>query len=348
VTTQLGLVPRQCIKPFHALHSLNLTSASASSPSTRYSDSPAMSTPTSLLSHSPGIVQSVKIGPRTRQPNPTKNRPPVTRRKGQDTQLQETLIGRGQGLPILRDSVTSSSSSTVKIADTLDKDVSAKKQRKNLTSFPPSPPPRKSSMKFKSRMKETGQNVPPSRPSREGADDLDIRLSSTLQNNLSPLKVSDHHKRESLERLFTDALARRTPTSNQPIPISSQTRQRSSRHPMQSLGRQTSQLSQSRAHRQRQTRVKDLANFRNEQRPSQRFQCLIKTQSHLAKVRSQVLAMRGTVNMDNGEGKPVSAAQAHEHARRARLLAAHKLLRALKAVLVTEGSLKWMTFSERV
>jgi hypothetical protein len=244
-------------------------SASVSSPSTRYSDSPGpwsrTSTPTSLSSYSPGIVQTVKIGPRTRQPSPAKNRPPVTRRKGQDAQQQGSSVEGGHGLPALRESVTSSSSSsTVKISDALDKDVSVKKQRKNLTPPPPSPPPRKSSMKFKSPKKETSapleaeqappeqafpefahlkttmvsptrKDTPPSRPSREGTGDLDIRPSPIIQSNLSPLKVIGHHKRDSsLESLFTDAPPRHGPTPNQPIPTPSQTTRRPSRYPTQS------------------------------------------------------------------------------------------------------------------
>jgi hypothetical protein len=77
----------------------------------------------------------------------------------------------------------------------------------------------------------TRQNFPPSRPSREGTEDLDIKPSPIIQSNLSPLKVSGHHRRESSENTFFESQARSIPTPAQPTPGPSQTSRRISRHP---------------------------------------------------------------------------------------------------------------------
>ncbi|KAH0544606.1 hypothetical protein FGG08_001255 [Glutinoglossum americanum] len=117
--------------------------AHTSSPSTRYSESPGpwsrTSTPTSMSSHSPGITL------------PTRNRPPITRRRTGSTSEERSGNADNQGLSSLRESLTSSSSgSTVKGGDRGDegKDVKRKKKSKRLSPPPPSPPPRKSSQTF--------------------------------------------------------------------------------------------------------------------------------------------------------------------------------------------------------
>ena len=93
-----------------------------SASSTRCSESPGpfsrTSTPTSVSSHSPGIVVPPKFTSRLRpQISPTRSRPPITRRKiGVPTVDQDALDN--QGLSALRESQTSSSSSsTVKATD---------------------------------------------------------------------------------------------------------------------------------------------------------------------------------------------------------------------------------------
>ena len=98
----------------------------SASPSTRYSESPGPgaysrdTTPTSMSSQSPGILAPLKTtAPRLRQGSPALTRPPVSsvtrRRAGSNTNEAEGPIVDPQGLPSLRESLTSSSSnSTVK------------------------------------------------------------------------------------------------------------------------------------------------------------------------------------------------------------------------------------------
>ncbi|KAI9880726.1 MAG: hypothetical protein M1830_001009 [Pleopsidium flavum] len=135
----------------------SLRSGYTSSPSTRCSESPGpfsrTSTPTSMSSHSPALLLGSKAGPRTRQLSPTRSRPPVTlagRRAG------ALIHGEGdgkldsQGLPALRESLTSSSSgSTVKAGERGGKSTTQiRKKTARLSPPPPSPPLRKSSRKF--------------------------------------------------------------------------------------------------------------------------------------------------------------------------------------------------------
>ncbi len=219
-----------------------LHTAPTSSPSTRYSESPGpfsrTSTPTSMSSHSPGIVLAPKSMQRVRQPSPTRSRPPVTRIRAGSTPRADTISPLdAQGLPSVRESLTSSSSgSTVKAGDKGDK-KSKEAKKVGLSPPPPSPPPRKSSTKFsrsRSATKESqigakysttiprpmppsvavssvpiasGQEVseyrftPPLRPSRVGAPELDIlrKPSPIIRSNLTRLETTGHKRRESLE-----------------------------------------------------------------------------------------------------------------------------------------------------
>ncbi|MCJ1300778.1 hypothetical protein MMC08_003576 [Hypocenomyce scalaris] len=130
--------------------------AHSSSPSTRYSESPGpfsrTSTPTSMSSHSPGIVlPPSKSAPRPRPLSPTRSRPPVTRRRLGGAAHEDGLDGaRTRGLPALRESLTSSSSSsTVKGVDRTEAtEVQKARTRSRLSPPPPSPPLRNSSKQF--------------------------------------------------------------------------------------------------------------------------------------------------------------------------------------------------------
>ncbi|KAI9681431.1 MAG: hypothetical protein M1817_002715 [Caeruleum heppii] len=131
----------------------------ASSPSSRYSESPGpfsrASTPTSMSSHSPGITVSTKFSVRSRHPSPINSRPPVTRRAGIDGH-DNHLGPDATGLPSLRESLTSSSSgSTVKPAKSgtpseqkTRLDHAKDKQKRRVPRSPPSPPLRSSSRRF--------------------------------------------------------------------------------------------------------------------------------------------------------------------------------------------------------
>ncbi len=96
--------------------------AHSSGSSTRRSESPGSfsrtSTPTSMSSYSPGISVPAKTPMYTRQLSPTRSRPPVTRRHGVTPHRQDLNVPETRGLPALRESATSSSSSsTVKGAE---------------------------------------------------------------------------------------------------------------------------------------------------------------------------------------------------------------------------------------
>lgn len=147
----------------HAISTQNLppptpSFAHSSGSSTRRSESPGAfsrtSTPTSMSSHSPSIPLSAKSPIRLRQVSPTRSRPPVTRRRiGSLPPQDDTLLSRYQGLPALRESGTSSSSSsTVKGAERAGAErveaTQVHKTPRRLSPPPPSPPPRLSSKKF--------------------------------------------------------------------------------------------------------------------------------------------------------------------------------------------------------
>ena len=218
---------------------------SAGSPSTRYSDSPGpfsdrTSTPTSVSSYSPGLSTSSRVPPRGRHSSPTRTRPPVTRRAGNAAGEGPTGPVGFNGLPSLRESLTSSSSgSTVKPAERVETVIDeGMKSSRRLSPPPPSPPLRKSSMKFSRARLGRDQHVdhPPSkrekqpqlpkpssrnaksspigpsnagvrapappRPSRDGAPDLHSQLNSpapVIQSNLTGLPSLSHRKRTSVD-----------------------------------------------------------------------------------------------------------------------------------------------------
>jgi hypothetical protein len=132
----------------------------SASPSTRFSESPGPgaysrdTTPTSISSQSPGIIAPIKTTtPRLLQGSPAFSRPPVTRRRAGSTPNEvEGPIIDTHGLPELRESITSSSSNSTVKGDGKTKTPDSKekkKKKKRLSPLPPSPPPRKSSTKFK-------------------------------------------------------------------------------------------------------------------------------------------------------------------------------------------------------
>ena len=224
-----------------------------SSPSTRYSESPGpwsrTSTPTSMSSHSPGVVMPSKFPVKSRQISPTRSRPPVTRRRADSFNPDDTLGSLdAQGLPSVRESVTSSSSSgsTMKAGEKGDRrkesspEIKKRKKKGGLSPPPPSPPPRKSSQRF---MKGSAQDesprgaqqqqnsIPepprslftgsrlarPPRPSREGAPDLNESFESIppiIQSQLPTL--SSHRRRDSSD---APAMGSRQIASNANAPL---------------------------------------------------------------------------------------------------------------------------------
>ncbi|MCJ1382529.1 hypothetical protein MMC17_005642 [Xylographa soralifera] len=214
--------------------------ARSSSASTRASISPGpfsrTSTPTSISSHSPGITLPPKFIPRLKTPSsPTKTRPPVTRRNFGVAGSKDE-VAEDQGLPPLRES--SSSSSTVKAAEQIERTEVAQVERKTRLAPPPPTPPLRLSSKRSPSVRGPASNVPvagrgrtvvqedqvayrrpsvsqsripalttsrsvavPPRPSREGTPILEKqRPSPVIQSNLNHLATSGHTRRESLEK----------------------------------------------------------------------------------------------------------------------------------------------------
>jgi hypothetical protein len=151
------------------------------SPSTRFSESPGPgasaysrdTTPTSMSSQSPGIFLPMKTTtPRLRQGNaPIMNRPPVSsttrRRAGSSADIDSTGSPvESSGLSIVRESLTSSSSNSTVKGDGKSS-VKERKKKNRLSPLPPSPPPRKSSQKFKKP--RSGEFNSPSKQSQSPA-----------------------------------------------------------------------------------------------------------------------------------------------------------------------------------
>ncbi|MCJ1345087.1 hypothetical protein MMC31_003292 [Peltigera leucophlebia] len=222
--------------------------AHSSGSSTRRSESPGgfsrTSTPTSMSSHSPGIPLPAKSPLGVRQSSPTGSRPPVTRRGIRNLPPHDDAkLSENQGLSVLRESGTSSSSSsTVKGIERVEV-TQVRNPASGLSPPPPSPPPRVSSKqplqlqddiyharnplttadvlqrRQPLRSQTTGEtgltkNVfaspsrplgAPPRPSREGAPKLESGLapSPIIRSNLRGLVTTGHKRRESLEKSIT-------------------------------------------------------------------------------------------------------------------------------------------------
>ncbi|CAI7656468.1 unnamed protein product [Penicillium glandicola] len=214
----------------------------ASSPSTRYSESPSIwsrgSTPTSLSSYSPGMT---KIG-RLRQPSPSQTRlpvfsPPPTHASPQQERLELKTQPRV---------ITTKPSGSSSIGTGKGQRIPSSKSPSTVPRGPPrSPPPRKSSVNFSSPKSsdidveqarkeveeaerrlfdpqrimesspvgnvETPQSPP--RPSRDGTHRLELETSPIVQSNLRHLRTTGHTRRESIEKIL--ATKQPHPTPNQ-------------------------------------------------------------------------------------------------------------------------------------
>lgn len=203
--------------------------AVSTTPSTRYSESPGpfsvSSTPTSMSSYSPTVALSIKPA-RVRQASPLENRPPVARSRAVET----TTIRQQHGLSCVRESSTSSSSTSTVLADGGKLKERASPSR--LSAPPPSPPVGSPSPTQIVRHQESrnrdypatpSSNIPrfqpppelahladqpqglsgfrrPSRPSRDGASDI-IGLrepSPVIQSNMTSFP-SSHRRTGSTE-----------------------------------------------------------------------------------------------------------------------------------------------------
>ncbi|KAL6715568.1 hypothetical protein ACLMJK_006529 [Lecanora helva] len=223
---------------------LNSSFIHDSGSSTRRSESPGnfsrTSTPTSMSSQSPGLGTPAKA-PLRRPSSPTRSRPPVTRRKFPP---EENNPSQSKGLTAVRESATSSSSSSTIKASEQRRDGSQARSDRS-TPLPPSPPVRQSSKRVPrrdepSQKQETTIDVPerdvrattdvkspqseitpaqtettslsrfrspPPRPSREGTPRLDdaFEPAPVIRTRLPPLQTSGHRRRLSSEKDISSA-----------------------------------------------------------------------------------------------------------------------------------------------
>ncbi|CEL09426.1 hypothetical protein ASPCAL12562 [Aspergillus calidoustus] len=209
---------------------------SASTPSTRYSGSPGVwsrastSTPASLSSCSPGIIQPMKVGPRLRQPSPSQTRLPVFSPQAQKPSLPSSpAAGKSPNL------VQTFGSTTSLVTENRENATETPE-----TTKPPTPSllPRRMSMKSSlPRQVRTTPDIPPKsekvdpkrvvadspgaagvsspsrpspqipvRPSREGTTQLDLEPSPVVRANI-PARVIRGHKRRISAESTSGALA---------------------------------------------------------------------------------------------------------------------------------------------
>lgn len=210
---------------------------SASTPSTRYSESPGIwsrgSTPTSLSSYSPGIVQTSKIS-RLRQPSPSTRLPVFTPPTAYPS--PQSASGDRSGPLVPKSALPKRSTRSSPSVDAEDQTQTRHKStRTPIQGRPLSPPARKSSVNFSppdkspeskdshvnvekarkevaeaerelfnsQRSLTTVPGVPktPPRPSRDGTHRLDLETSPVIQSNLPYLRSTGHTRRESAERI---------------------------------------------------------------------------------------------------------------------------------------------------
>lgn len=223
---------------------------SASTPSTRYSESPGMwsrgSTPTSLSSYSPGIVHSTKVG-RLRQLNTSKTRLPVFSPPATTTSPQSATVEHAELKPQRKTTPKLPASLTAGTRPAVNTPNHPRKPAIATFKGPPhSPPPRKSSTKFsppkdvdidvEKAKKEVEEaelelfnshrsravisspepSVPktPPRPSRDGTPRLDLEASPVIKSNLPYLRSTGHTRRESAERIRIQGQKSTTPIPN--------------------------------------------------------------------------------------------------------------------------------------
>ena len=204
--------------------------ASASSPSTRYSNSPGIwsrtSTPTTISSVSPGIVQPVK-GSRLRQPSPYETRLPGFSPQASSVSQGGGLDRKAFGSPIM----TQPTGSMVSLGkESTEENTVRQKNGRTVagsSSMLPRGPSAQSSLPRGTRpnigasqtmSKEVKSSAQPRRPSREdglrvvtngpqipfrptrfGTHRLEQEPSPVVKSNISPGTVTSHKRRDSLE-----------------------------------------------------------------------------------------------------------------------------------------------------
>ncbi|KAF3042516.1 hypothetical protein E8E11_007577 [Didymella keratinophila] len=210
--------------------------ATTATPSTRYAESPGAfsisSTATSMTSYSPATAISKSVY-RVRQVSPLESRPPVSRHRAPE----EPNIRSTHGLSTVRESSTSSSSTSTVVAETGKAEV-----KKQLPAVPQSPPvlrpaptvqtkPRIQPVPELAHLADPSPVSPlssrrPSRPSRDGTPEIHgLRdPSPIIQSNMTSFPT--HHRRtSSAESRFASLSARSRmavpvkPSSRNPSPV---------------------------------------------------------------------------------------------------------------------------------
>lgn len=211
----------------------------ASSPSTQYSRSPAIwsrgSTPSSVSSYSPGIVYPSKFGQRLRQTSPSETRLPVYSPMMQQYGPLGDLADHSSRRSTNLGKATGSSASvgnakhgeSPKPLDSSKSPVPSKSGLPRRTSINSRLPGKaKADTKVNQRSKEDAQKTlgslptasksktpgpTPSRPTRDGTDELELEPSPVIRSELPPKTVFSHKRRESTENKIPVA---KKPTSS--------------------------------------------------------------------------------------------------------------------------------------
>lgn len=185
--------------------------AHSSGSSTRRSESPGSfsrtSTPTSMSSYSPGISVPAKSSLHTRQLSPNRSRPPVTRRHGVTPLTKDLDVPGTRGLPALRESATSSSSSsTVKGAERTES-TRIGRLGNSLALHPPSMPGHASSEK-----------VPQSRNETRAPETYDYPSVSTTQRLLGAMSESELQEPPRTRKTSASPILRMGPPLTRTVP----------------------------------------------------------------------------------------------------------------------------------
>lgn len=218
---------------------------SASSLSTRYSESPGIwswsrgSTPTSVSSHSPGIIYPPKAGHRLKQTSPSDTRPsgfsPLMQpssspQSGIDHPNSQKDIGLGLLSAVSNPQDPSKGSDSTK-SPVQSKSALPRRASLNTTTLPGRTTKRADEAQkgaaspaapATNRTKVSGPT--PFRPTRDGTDELELEPSPVIQSDLPPKTVSNHKRRESMENNSAD---RPRPSVSSTAPVES--RQKHSR-----------------------------------------------------------------------------------------------------------------------
>ncbi|KAI1342036.1 hypothetical protein F5Y15DRAFT_413301 [Xylariaceae sp. FL0016] len=249
----------------------------SASPSTRFSESPGPgpysrdTTPTSMSSQSPGIVAPMRFAASRAKPlSPAITRPPITRRRAGSTSNEDgSFSADPQGLAVVREALTSSSSNSTVRND--DKKEKMDSRHRGRSPAPPNPPPRKSSHKLtkspgagqarsqsdtpkmptqstmrspsptkiaqpRERIHDTAASpqprpTPPSRPSRDGTPDLYSQFGGPVPIIQSNLSSTSLSERRQSIQPAPSSLPRSTTPSGHTRTSSSSTRPSLSREP---------------------------------------------------------------------------------------------------------------------